>query len=343
MIQLDDALREMVEGYVAILTALQARHRWTSAGVLRLAAVTVTGLPPEKAVDDLDAAASVLKRSGAWWGPLATPLRFVLGGILARREIDPERAARALAETLALFRKKERLPEGGYTAAIAAFLLVSAANGEPAAEALVDRTAGIADAWAGDGAVPSGPGDLPLAALHAVREGEPEAVAERVASIETALEARGLKTGEQLALAARLLALGSWSGEEAAEAMVRMAEAARAHRIRPRRGLYDEAALLALSGGEPDRLANGVATVREALIRWRIGRTRLFGAVTLGEEQVIGIATGLVLLSRVAQLERLRGGAEAAALIAARAALEAQQAAAVAAASTIARTVSRSR
>jgi len=340
MIQLDDALREMVEGYVAILTALQARHRWTSAGVLRLAAVTVTGLPPEEAVADLDTAASILRRSGSWWGPLATPLRFVLGGILARRGIDAALAARGLSDTLALFREHGDLPEAGYTAAIAAFLLVSANRGEPVERALVDRTAAIAAAWSGEPVRPSGTADLPLAALHAVRDAAPEAVAASVASIREVLEARGLKQGEQLELAARLLALGSWSGEEAAEAMVRVAEAARVHRIRPRRGLYDEAALLALSGGDPDRLAKGVATVREALIRWRIGRRRLFGAVTLGEEQVLGIATGLVLLSRVAELERLRGGAEAAALIAARAALEAQQAAAVAAASTIAVTVS---
>ncbi len=340
MIQLDDALREMVEGYVAILTALQARHRWTSAGVLRLAAVTVTGMPPEQAVAELDAAASALRRSGAWWGPLATPLRFVLGGILARRGIDAAQAARGLSETLSLFRERD-LPEAGYTAAIAAFLLVSANQGDAVEVELVDRTAAIAAAWSGEPLRLAGAADLPLAALHAVRDAAPETVAGCVASIREALEDRGLKKGEQLEMAARLLALGSWTADEAAEAMVRVAEAARAHRIRPRRGLYDEAALLALSGGDPDRLAKGVATVREALIRWRIGRRRLFGAVTLGEEQVLGIATGLVLLSRVAELERLRGGAEAAALIAARAALDAQQAAAVAAASTIASTTSR--
>ncbi len=341
MIQLDETLREMVDGYVAILTDLQARHRLVSSGALRLAAVTVTGMPPDRAVKALDAAATVLRRSGSWWGPLATPFRFVVGGILVRRGIDPERAARSLARTLERFRE-HHLPEGGYSPAIAAFLLVSGLGGEPADEVLVERLEAILEAWRPDPAVVTGPEDLPLAALHALRDDAPEAVAARVWSIREALEDRGLKKGEQIQLAARLLALGSWDAGEAAEAMVRMADAARANRIRPRRGLYDEAALLALSGGDPDELTHSVATVRDALIRWRIGRTRLFGAVTLGEEQVLSIATGLVLLSRVAELERLRGGAEAAALIAARTALEAQQAAAVAAASTIASTPSRS-
>ncbi len=335
MIELEPELRKMLDGYVEVLTRLEKQYRWhASSGVLRLAAVTITGLPAEEAVASLHRAAEALKKAGSWWGPLATPLRFVLGGLLARRGIDAETAAASLQTTLNSF-KEHNLPRGGYSPAIAAFLLITGREGEPASDGLVARLAAIIEAWKADHPWLTGQGDLPLAALHALRDEPVEEIARRVESIYQALDQMGLKKGDQLQLAAQLLALAPWEGVEAAEAMRRMAEAARARRMRPRRGLYDEAALLALSGGDPDELAAGVASVKEALLRWRVGRRKLLGALTIGEEQVIGIATGLVLLSRVAQLERLQQGADAAALIAARSALEAQQAAAIAAASTV--------
>ena len=336
MIQLDPSVREVLDGYVEILTSLEAKYRWkSSTNVLRLAALTVTGMPPEQAVEGLDRAAETLKRSGAWWGPLSTPLRFVLGGLLARREINVEQVAAGLSATLDGF-KEQKLARGGYSAAIAAFLLVMGRGGDAADPVLIARLSGILASWKKDHPWITGQGDMPLAAIHALRDEPVEYLAKRVESIYQALDEAGLKKGDQLQLAAQLLALAPWTAEEAAQAMVRMAESARAHKVRPRRGLYDEAALLALSGGDPDELAHGVATLRQALMRWRVGRKKLFGALTIGEEEVLSIATGLLLLSRVNELERLQQGADAAALIAAKAALEAQQAAAIAAASTIA-------
>ncbi len=334
MIELDARIREHTDRYCGIVDRLQGAHRWTSAVFLRLAALPLTSLEPEEAVKLLAAEAERLKEAGSWWGPLSTSLRFVLAAILIRRNLHGKVRVATLKETLDLF-KARRLGRSGNSPFIAAFLLVLSSEGRTPEAEVVARMARLMKLWKRDHRWLTGSDDLPMAALHAVREEPVEELADRVESIYRELHRQRFKRGEQLQLASQLLALRPWTGVEAAATLERVMQAARRAGIRPGRGLYDEASLLALSGEDPDRAVASVLAIRDLL---KIARSRkgkkLFGAFSTGEQQMLSIATGLFLVAQTEVLRATGDASAAAALLAARSALEAQQAAVIVAASS---------
>ncbi len=342
MQELDPAVARVLASFTAIVEALTARHRWESSVMLRLAALTVAGMEPEDAVERVEAAAEALREGSTFWSPLRTALRYVLAGIVARRGLDGAAVAAAVPPTLDRFRR-HRLPRSDHAAVIAAFLLVAEHGGAPPGDGVVARMAEIMAAWKRDHRWLTGANDLPLAALHALRDEPVADLARRVEGIYTELARRGLKRGEHLQTASQLLALAPWEGPEAADALARVGRAGADLGERPRRGLYDEAALVALAGGDTEAMVREIVAVREALTRARTSRgRRLIGPFSAGVLQLTSIATSLVLIAHAERLERHDVASDANALLAARAALAAQQAAAVAAAATVAATASTS-
>ena len=336
MIELDTTIREHTARYCEIVDRLQAAHRWTSAVFLRLSALPLTSLDPGEAVGLLDAEAERLKEAGSWWGPLSTSLRFVLAAILIRRGLQGRVAVNTLKETLDLF-KANGLGRSGNSPFIAAFLLVLSSEGEVPPPGTVQRMARLMELWKKDHRWLTGSDDLPMAALHALREEPEEELAARVESIYRELHRQRFKRGEQLQLASQLLALRPWSGVDAAATLDHVMQAARRAGIRPGRGLYDEASLLALSGVDPEHAVRSVIAIRDLLGTARSsrkGKKKLFGAFSTGEQQMLSIATGLFLVAQTEVLRATGDASAAAALLAARAALEAQQAAVIVAATT---------
>ncbi len=334
MTELDATVRDHTARYCRIVDRLQSAHRWTSAVFLRLSALPLTSLEPAEAVERLDREAERLKEAGSWWGPLSTSLRFVLAAILVRRELDGKARVSALKETLDLFRSNG-LGRSGNSPFIAAFLLVLSSDGEVPREATVQRMGRIMELWKKDHRWLTGSDDLPMAALHATRDEPVEDLAARVESIYRELHRQRYKKGEQLQLASQLLALRPWSGVDAVATLDHVMQAARRAGIRPGRGLYDEASLLALSGEDPEHAVRSVISIRDLLKAARSSRgKRLFGAFTTGEQQMLSIATGLFLVAQTEVLRATGDASAAAALLAARSALEAQQAAVIVAATS---------
>ncbi len=326
---LDTATEEIVDRYAALFAELHSRHTFTDSTMLRLAAMGLAAADlPADAADRLEEAAAALKQEAGWGQSAAGPTRFVLAAMIVRRGLDPRDVWGAVEQTR---REMKHHKLRGGRAAIAAFLLVISAGGRPADAATLDRMRAILEAWKEDHPWLTGNDDVPMAALHAGRGEDPALVAARVESVYQALHQLGYGRGNQLQLASHLLAVGPAAGVDAAQRFHSIAGALGRQGLRVGRDRYDEAALLALTPGDPEQLAAEAAAVRERLRQAAGGGLAAFFSGLSGD-LAFSMAVGVVLARHAGEVsDDLEAPADAAALGLAQAALEAQQAAAVAA------------
>lgn len=318
----DTAIRR----YAADFEALKQRHRWTNVTFLKLAAMSLATAEVKDGVDTVDAVAAELNEHASWTGPLGTPVRFVLAAMLVRRGLEPGPVSAAVEETQAAFAER-KMSRGGAYPYLAAFLMVLEGDGAAPDAGAVARMAAILDHWKEAHPWLTGRDDYPMAALHALRQEDPIELSHRLEMTYSELHGRGFTRGNQLQLAAQVLAVGHLDGPGAAARFAAVAAALEARGEKVGASRYDEVALLSVLEGSPEALADEVLRLRDMLVEAEGGSwfKRVFAG--LSADLALSMAVSL-LLARAPAAES--GLADQAAVALTQAALEAQQAAMVA-------------
>ncbi len=324
---LDTATEEIIARFAALYADLHSHHVFTNSTMLRLAAASLAAADlPADAGGRLESAAATLKETSGWSEAASGPARFVLAAMIVRRGLDAGEVWAAVERTR---NEMKRHKLRGGRATISAFLLVLAAGGRAADPATLQRAHAILESWKEDHPWLTGGDDLPMAALHGNRGSEPSLVAAQVESIYQELHRLGYGRGNQLQLASHLLAVGPASGADAAQRFHQIANALDRQGLAMARGRYDEVALLALTPGDPERLASEALAVRERLRKGEGGGLAAFFSGLSGD-LAFSMAVGIVLARHAGEAGNdLDAPADAATLGLAQAALEAQQAAAI--------------
>ena len=312
---------DQIERYLSIFEELRRRKRWsTDTNILRFAALTIAA--SEIAVDsvDLEATAKALVAEAGGFSPLSSPIRHAVAAILIRRGLDPVVAVRRTRETPSLF-KQAKLQKGGTSPYLAALLLVLDSKGAAPSPRTVERMKAILERWKDDHWWLTGPGDYPMAAMHAARDSSVEEVALEAEVVYQALRGHRFIRGNQLQLASHLLLFSDAGPRDAAERFARMAKALRSAGQRIGESQYDEVALLVLSDVPAEEAAARAVATRDRL---RAVKPRPQSAIAFS------IACGVVLAEAAATVHDLDDANAAATLRAVQSVIEAQQAAMIA-------------
>jgi hypothetical protein len=308
--------------YLTLFDELRRKKRWsTDVTVLRFAALTLASTPLADPARQLESAAAALREHAPWYDPLRGGIRYAVAATILRRGRDPREVASAV-EALRLAFRAARLPRGGVSNTMAALLIVL--HGSP--QEAPRRIAAILERWNADHPWLTGADDLPMAALHALRDEAPEQIAARVEWIYQRLRQAGYPRGNPLQLAAHLLAIDPRGEQQASTRFMECAEALRARRERISSSRFDEVALLALTSRPSREVVTQVIEWRDEL---RAVRPKP------GSEIVFSIASGLLLAAEAERIAALSDTADVATLRALQAILEAQQAAMAASAAVI--------
>ena len=307
-----------MELYLELFERLSRRARWkiTRDQQCVIASILAT-VPLDDPFGTLEEAASVLRNRSGWFGPLTSPVRWVVAAMLLRRGLPPGRVHERVVGHLAAL-KKRGLPWGGTGRTLAAVLLALASDPDDATETH-DRIERIHRLWKADHPHITGDDDLPMGALHAMRDEAPGALSDRIEDIYRELHRGGFPRGNALQLSTQILGVYPWSAGEAAGRFhaIRDAFVDRGEKIR--RGRFDEVALLSLAPGIPFEIVESVLDDRDRL---RSVKPRPWKEISFS------IATGLHLARCEAVAgEGLPSFQELSAIEQVRAALQAQQAA----------------
>lgn len=310
-----------VERYLEVYESLRRRKRWsTDANILRFAALTIAASEIDVDSIDLEATAKALVGEAGGFSPLSSPIRHAVAAILIRSGLDPVVAVRRTRETLSLF-KQAKLQRGGTSPYLAALLLVLDRDGAAPSPRTVERMKAILERWKDDHWWLTGPGDYPMAAMHAARDSSVEQVAVEAEVVYQALRGHRFIRGNQLQLASHLLLFSDAGPRDAAERFACMANTLRSAGQRIGESQYDEVALLVLSGVPAEDAAARAVATRDRL---RAVKPRPQSAIAFS------IATGVVLAETARGLEGLDNANAAATLRAVQSVIEAQQAAMIA-------------
>jgi hypothetical protein len=310
---------DVAERYLHVFESLRSRKRWTTdVTVLRLAALTLMATEVRDPWESLHAAAETLRSRSSWFGPLRSPIRYAIAAMILRRGLDPARTHDAVVETMQRMRA-HGLRSSSVRALLAALLVVLHHGDGRVPDRDLDRMARILERWKRDHWFLTGTDDLPMAALHAVRQAGIEEGAVRVEGIYQALRRHGLSRGNPLQLASHILSLGRESPAALAGRFDRIRSALRERGERVGTSRYDEVAILTLTSRRPTELARRIRRDVDALRAARPRPTR---------ELAFSLAAGFAIAREIPG-----GGAvgDFAAVSAAQAALDAHNAAVVAA------------
>jgi uncharacterized protein DUF4003 len=284
---------------------------------VRFAALVALGAEPPVGPDALESAAQQLRRAAGLFSSVQSSIRYALAAMILRRGLDPARSWGEVERARAGFRER-RLRRGGLCEILAALVLVLRSDGARVSGATLDRMATLLRSWKQAHPWLTGQDDYPLAALHASGGDPLDAIADATERIYRGLHAAGFYRGNALQRASHVLAVESWSVEEAVRRFASIAEALRRRDVTVRSSHYGDLALLCLAAPAPDALA---AEVVDAVARLRSAPHRPSGSIAFA------LACGIAL-SRRDRLDA-RDVSAAATLLAA---LEVAQGAAVVAA-----------
>lgn len=309
---------------------LKERHGFTDTTMLRLAALGLATVPDDDAVDRLDRTAAELKDAGSWAGPLSSSVRFVIAAMVLRRRLNATSLVEAVRETNAAL-KERKLRKSSTQGWLGALLLTLQSDGRPARPALLERFGEILAEWKADHRWLTGDDDYPMAAVHAAQDEPVASLTRRIEDAYVELDRLGFSKGDPLQLASHILGFLPEDGVGAAARFHFVAEAL----ARPKRKLpssqYDEAALLAVLGGDPEARVSEARDLA-ARLKNEDGQSfwqRLFSGFS--DDLALSLAVGLMVAMAATREDGLRDAADSSAVALAVAAMEAQQAAAVAA------------
>jgi hypothetical protein len=309
---------DAVERYLETFERLRRRKRWTTdTNVLRFAALALAAADLNDPARELESAADTLRKKAGWFGSLNSPIRYVAAAMILRNGLRPASVHAAVGRTREAFRER-RLRRGGVSETLAALLLVILNDGRMPSMRTLIRVEAILERWKKDHRFLTGVDDYPMAALHAARDEDVESLAVRVESVYRALRRERFSMGNQLQLASHILTLVPG---DAATSSRRFADLRRAFKERRQRiweSMYDELALLALTGGSPGAIADAVLGEVERLMSVRPKPQK---------SVAFSIATGVALSREVERGRQAATTRDAAALASAKALLDAQAAA----------------
>jgi hypothetical protein len=312
---------EHVERYLEVFESLRQRKKWSTGNeVLRFAALTLTASDVAGSEVDLEAAARELADAAGAFSPLSSAVRYAIAAILIRRGFKPSTVARSTKETLALF-KQHKLNRGTMQATLAALLLVLDAGGSCPRPETVARLRAILERWKQDHRWLTGNDDYPMAAMHATRDVSVESLGLEVEQIYQSLASARFRKGEQLQLATHILACSDIGPHAAAGRFAAVARQLRERGERIWTTIYDEIAMLAVSG-----IPEGDAAERVLVYRDRLRQVKPKPTAAMA----FSIAAGAVLGEEADRVEGLEETAEVAGLHSVQAMIAAQQAAMVA-------------
>ena len=311
-----------ITSYLETFEALRRRKRWSlDTTILRFAAMALGASDDAEPAARLESAARELRRGAGWFGPLNSPVRYVVAAMILRQRLSATEVHRQVRRTREALRKR-RLPRGGLPTTLSALLLVLRENGGPVPVGVLDRMESIMFRWKQDHRWLTGADDLPAAALHAAGEESVETVSVRVERAYQRLRRAGFRRGNALQLVSQLLAFDPRGVDAAVARFQRVVEGLREHRLRVPESHYDEAAILTLTADPPAVVVKRAISFRDRL---RKARPRPATAIAFS------LAAGLVLTHDARRREKVRGASDLTHLRAVQAVIAAQQAAMAAA------------
>jgi uncharacterized protein DUF4003 len=232
----------------------------------RFTRVILASLPVSIAADALERAAIALRTSAGARSPLGGRYRYGFAAMILARGLEPRDVIGRVTNVRAAFRRWN-IGRGGSREVVAALLLVLRAGRHPVTSATLDRMRDLLASWRKKHWLVTGPDDFPMAALHASRDEELDALDERIEAIYRALAASGFRRGNQLQLASHLLAVAPWPAADAAARFAALAKAFTGKGMAIRLGQYDECAILSLASGEAREVAQAVAMEKSRVMR----------------------------------------------------------------------------
>ncbi|GEL09167.1 DUF4003 family protein [Salisediminibacterium halotolerans] len=197
------------------------------------------------------ALADTVKKKGTWFSPLKQSFRFSLAANLATSADDPERA---LAEVVRLYEALRRYKfKQGTATYVTAMLLHKKADRDTPLEEHAERTQALHRGMKEKHPFLTGETDYPLAAMLAMRGGEPEPVIERIEYFYKGMAEERLQKSNELQMMSHLLSLDD--AHDDAEVLANAAaqlEHWKKAKLRLKPVHYPSLAMLALAVGSED-------------------------------------------------------------------------------------------
>jgi len=313
---------EPVTVYLDTFERLRRQKRWgTNTSVLRFAALTLASLDLSDPHGSLESTAKTLRKGAGWFGPLNSEIRYVVAAMILRKDLPAKSVHAEVKRVRAAFRE-HRLPRSGVPATMAALILVLEEEGRRVPAATLDRMGRIYRRWKEDHRWITGADDLPMAAVHAVRDESVESLSTRVEVAYRRLREARFSRGNALQFASHVLALDPRGIDEAVLRFKQIAKTLKKHRERTGTSRYDEMAILSLTSADPTSLVRTVLGSRDRL---RKARPRPSGEIAFS------LAAGMAIAADAERGAKLGDVRDLAALQQVHAILAAQQAAVIAA------------
>ncbi len=286
-----DSQQDLLGRHLYLYRQLEKSGRWKlSAPLRRLVSLTLAATVLEEPSESLERAATILRKKSGWFGPLSSPLRYVVAALILRRGLDPGEIHDRVVSILADF-KREKLRWGGCGRILAAVHLALRIAPDEVPVSVYRRMKQMRTLWKADHPLITGDDDFPMLAFHSLT-GEPiDQISNRLEETYQELRRARLPRGNQLQLTTQILGVFPWSPSAAAGRFLAVREAFEVHSEKIKAQRFDEVALLALASAPPDQLVSEVLQNRDRL---RSERPRP------GKELAFSIAAGL-LLARLAE------------------------------------------
>jgi hypothetical protein len=313
---------EPVTVYLDTFEKLRRQKRWTTnTMVLRFAALTLASLDLADPHGDLETTATTLRKGAGWFGPLNSEIRYVVAAMILRKGRPAKSVHAEVKRTRTAFRK-HRLPRSGIPATMASLILVLEEEGRSVRVETLARMERIYRSWKADHRWITGADDLPMAALHAVRDESVESLSTHVEVAYRRLRDAGFSRGNQLQFVSHVLALDPRGVDEAVGRFRRIATALKNNSERTGTSRYDEMAILALTSADPASVVRTMLSYRDRL---RKARRRPSAVIAFS------LAAGMAMAEDAERGAKLGDVRDLAALQQVQAILAAQQAAVIAA------------
>lgn len=316
-----------LERFLELQQALLAERRWfEDSTAFRYAASSLSTLPgaPAEVAAGLRARAQELSDGSRWYGPLKSPVRFVLAAMLLGSELDGAGLLAEITRVEALF-KQQGLSRGSVHSALAVLLLVLHArrDGHAPGAAEVERLAAVHAAMRSHHRFLTGQDDYPACALLVGAAGAASEIAGRCEVFYEGLRDLGFSRGNALQSVSHLLVFAPGDDSALMQRFRRLYSGFQEAGLWMHTGDYDEVAALSFLAQDAPRVVATVLAHREVLAAT---------APKPGRELSFSLACGTAFLE-LAAVDAVHDDLRVTAnVLAVQAILQAQQAAMVAAA-----------
>lgn len=201
--------RDPLRRFVEIYEALNERRGWLQDAMpLRFSALTLATCdgPPAAVAEAVYRVSAALRARAGWFGPLNSPVRFVLAAILVRNGDDPEAFCDEVERASGLFREAG-LRRGSIYEVVAILLLRGPEVDQNLDAGAVLRFKSVYEDMKRHHWWLTGPEDYPACALVAARPEPVESAGLRIERFYGSLRDEGFSAGDPLQMVSHILAL----------------------------------------------------------------------------------------------------------------------------------------